>query len=119
MSNCTIPGCSKRAAAKGLCDTHYTRLRKHGDPNAKFKPGRQQRPEDPEMATRRAEEVAGVKRQRVGAGKAIADLFQRIAALSQVLSKTRRQLDEAQAIIGKRDHEIARLKEALAKAGPA
>lgn len=31
---CLIDGCSNRAAARGRCKTHWTRWRKHGDPNA-------------------------------------------------------------------------------------
>jgi hypothetical protein len=71
MSNCTIPGCSKRAVAHGLCAKHYMRLRRRGDPNAEFPPGRQPkaRPEDPETAALRREnaalleEVAALKRR--------------------------------------------------------
>jgi hypothetical protein len=29
---CTIAGCEKPAAASQLCDKHYARLRRHGDP---------------------------------------------------------------------------------------
>jgi hypothetical protein len=31
---CSIPGCRNEHAAKGLCDSHYARLRRHGDPLA-------------------------------------------------------------------------------------
>lgn len=30
---CSIEGCSRKHKAHGLCDTHYVRFRKHGDPN--------------------------------------------------------------------------------------
>jgi hypothetical protein len=31
---CSIEGCSRRHFAAGLCQAHYTRLRRHGDPLA-------------------------------------------------------------------------------------
>lgn len=31
-SLCSIPGCSKPALARGWCDMHYRRWRRHGDP---------------------------------------------------------------------------------------
>src|SRR5690606_39312434 len=30
---CTIDGCAKQIAAKGMCTMHYKRMRKHGDPH--------------------------------------------------------------------------------------
>lgn len=30
---CTVPGCEKRAIAKGYCWRHYQRVRAHGDPS--------------------------------------------------------------------------------------
>jgi hypothetical protein len=38
--SCTIPGCGDKHLAKGLCLTHYTRKRKHGDPLIERKPAR-------------------------------------------------------------------------------
>lgn len=32
MKICSVEGCDKKFAAKGLCADHYYRLRKHGDP---------------------------------------------------------------------------------------
>ena len=71
MSNCTIPGCPNRAVAHSLCAMHYMRLRRRGDPNAEFPPGRQPkpRPEDTQTAALRSEnealreEVAALKRR--------------------------------------------------------
>lgn len=34
MTACSIDGCSKPHLARGLCNKHYIRLRKHGDPLA-------------------------------------------------------------------------------------
>jgi hypothetical protein len=31
MSKCSMDGCLKEAKARGYCDTHYMRFRKHGD----------------------------------------------------------------------------------------
>ena len=33
MKKCTVEGCSNKHEAKGYCNKHYLRLRKHGDPN--------------------------------------------------------------------------------------
>lgn len=30
---CSVDGCEKTAAAKGMCTMHYKRMRKHGDPH--------------------------------------------------------------------------------------
>jgi hypothetical protein len=35
---CTIEGCETRAVAKGLCEKHRTRKRRHGDPLASTRP---------------------------------------------------------------------------------
>lgn len=32
MSNCSAPRCTKASAARGLCNAHYHRLRRYGDP---------------------------------------------------------------------------------------
>jgi hypothetical protein len=32
VNYCTVDGCSKRVRRNGLCNTHSTRYRKHGDP---------------------------------------------------------------------------------------
>jgi hypothetical protein len=32
LRTCTIPGCAKRRVAQGLCNAHYKRMRRHGDP---------------------------------------------------------------------------------------
>ncbi len=32
MKTCNIPGCNRKHEAKGLCSTHYARLRRHGSP---------------------------------------------------------------------------------------
>jgi DNA-binding transcriptional MerR regulator len=32
MKPCTIPDCDRPARVRGLCEAHYTRLRRHGDP---------------------------------------------------------------------------------------
>lgn len=32
MKHCNIEGCMKEPVAKGLCELHYRRLRRHGDP---------------------------------------------------------------------------------------
>lgn len=34
MSDCTIDGCEKQIRHKGLCGTHYNRVRIYGDPHA-------------------------------------------------------------------------------------
>src|SRR5271169_5815153 len=39
MMTCSIPDCANRAAAHGLCQKHYMRLRRHGDPGAVNKRG--------------------------------------------------------------------------------
>lgn len=31
---CTIPGCTRELLAKGMCSTHYMRVKNHGDVNA-------------------------------------------------------------------------------------
>lgn len=31
-TECSIPGCGKPTKARGLCDKHYTRMMRHGDP---------------------------------------------------------------------------------------
>lgn len=31
MAHCTIPGCTRKHFGKGLCNMHYSRLRRHGD----------------------------------------------------------------------------------------
>ena len=33
MKICTIEGCDKHVRAKGLCQMHYVRVKKHGDPH--------------------------------------------------------------------------------------
>lgn len=35
---CTIPGCETRVTARGLCNLHYSRWRRHGDPTAFLPP---------------------------------------------------------------------------------
>lgn len=37
-ARCSIDGCSNQAAARGWCKMHWTRWRKHGDPNKGAKP---------------------------------------------------------------------------------
>lgn len=32
MTSCSVTGCTKDAWARGYCNTHYARWRKHGDP---------------------------------------------------------------------------------------
>jgi hypothetical protein len=32
MRLCTIVGCTKTIKAKGMCDKHYKRVERHGDP---------------------------------------------------------------------------------------
>lgn len=36
--NCSVPDCPKPSRAKGLCDSHYKRSTRHGDPVAGRKP---------------------------------------------------------------------------------
>jgi hypothetical protein len=43
MNCCWVAGCGSKAFAKGLCQRHYTRLRKSGDPE---KVGTRGRPRD-------------------------------------------------------------------------
>lgn len=38
-SLCSMPGCARTVLARGMCSTHYTRWRKHGDPT-RVDPGR-------------------------------------------------------------------------------
>jgi hypothetical protein len=38
---CEVAGCHSRPVAKGFCAKHYKRLRRHGDPHIKNKPGQQ------------------------------------------------------------------------------
>lgn len=33
---CSVDGCGKEIVARGLCDMHYRRLKKHGDPHKKI-----------------------------------------------------------------------------------
>lgn len=33
ISLCCVPGCDKRSYSKGMCNKHYRRVRKFGDPN--------------------------------------------------------------------------------------
>lgn len=40
---CSIDGCEKKHLARGWCDTHYMRNRKHGSPHANFGPKRKVR----------------------------------------------------------------------------
>lgn len=35
MRVCSVDGCTTAANARGLCKTHYTRWRRHGDPNGR------------------------------------------------------------------------------------
>ena len=40
-SFCTFAGCSEKHKAKGLCVTHYRRMRRNGDPATVHRGGRQ------------------------------------------------------------------------------
>ena len=39
---CALDGCDKIARAKGYCDTHYRRLKKHGDASVVLESGRRE-----------------------------------------------------------------------------
>lgn len=39
QSSCSIPDCNNRHLARGWCQKHYTRWRKHGDPLVTLNPG--------------------------------------------------------------------------------
>jgi len=65
---CSVEGCEKTTHAKGLCQAHYRRLQRYGDPLAKGRPGPPRRAESTdhrklssEDKARRAEKRAAVK----------------------------------------------------------
>jgi hypothetical protein len=40
MPSCSVTGCGNAAFAKGLCQKHYARVRRHGDPEGLGERGR-------------------------------------------------------------------------------
>ena len=48
MSVCSIPGCGKPARARGWCNTHWRRWRRHGDPTVVILSGWRKTQPDPE-----------------------------------------------------------------------
>ena len=41
MKLCSVPDCGAAARTRGLCQKHYMRTRRHGDPDATKRPGRE------------------------------------------------------------------------------
>ena len=44
---CEVQDCDRRAGTRGLCDAHYSRLLRHGDVDVVAKPGRKKQPARP------------------------------------------------------------------------
>ena len=49
MADCSVPGCTKTARAKAMCEMHYRRVGRHGDPNKtnRSTPGPKRNRQDP------------------------------------------------------------------------
>jgi hypothetical protein len=123
MARCSFPNCNSKAFARGLCVTHYTRQRRHGDAAATFKPGRPRlRPESPHRddALRRdnealRKECAALKRQ-LGQARSRATRSRTTIDMDQLTSDLARLKDRlalAEALLVANPGEVGELQREL------